>query len=69
MTFGANRAARVRTFVRVLNPTTGQWSTAQQVDTGTSSNGMERFGSALVDITGDRVVHAVWGASDGDGGI
>ncbi len=62
-------ATPMQAFVRVLNPHTGQWSAAQQVDTGASSNGMDRFGSALVGITGDQVVHAVWGASDGDGGI
>jgi hypothetical protein len=62
-------ATPMQAFVRVLNPHTGQWSAAQQVDTGASSNGMDRFGSALVGITGDQVVHAVWGGSDADGGI
>ena len=38
----------IQAFVRVLNPQSGQWSTAQQVDTGESSNGMDRFGAALV---------------------
>jgi hypothetical protein len=56
----------IQAFVRVLNPQSGQWSAAQQVDTGESSNGMDRFGAALVGITGDGVVHAVWGGSDGE---
>jgi hypothetical protein len=56
----------IQAFVRVLNPHTGQWSAAQQVDIGESSNGMDRFGAALVGITGDGVVHAVWGGSDGE---
>ncbi len=56
----------IQSFVRVLNPHTGQWSAAQQVDIGESSNGMDRFGAALVGITGDGVVHAVWGGSDGE---
>jgi hypothetical protein len=55
----------MQAFVRVLNPHTGQWGAAQQVDIGDSSNGTDRFGSALVGITGDGVVHAVWGGSDG----
>jgi hypothetical protein len=59
----------IQAFVRVLNPQSGQWSTAQQVDIGASSNGMDRFGSALIGITGDGAVHAVWGASDDDGAI
>jgi hypothetical protein len=56
----------IQAFVRVLNPQTGQWSAAQQVDIGAASNGMDRFGSALVGITGDGVVHAVWGGSDAE---
>lgn len=60
----AEGADPIQAFVRVLNPHTGQWSAAQQVDIGESSNGMDRFGSALVGITGDGVVHAVWGGSD-----
>jgi hypothetical protein len=62
-------ATPMQALVRVLNPHTGQWSTGQQVDTGASSNGMDAFGSALVGITGDHTVHAVWGGSDGEGGI
>src|SRR5689334_5597670 len=31
----------IEAFVRVLNPHTGQWSAAQQVDIGSSSNGMD----------------------------
>jgi hypothetical protein len=50
----------IQAFVRVLDPQSGQWSAAQQVDIGASSNGMDRFGAALVGITGDGVVHAVW---------
>jgi hypothetical protein len=30
---------------------------------------MDRMGSALIGITGDAVVHAVWGGSDANGGI
>jgi hypothetical protein len=56
----------IQAFIRVLNPHTGQWGAAQQVDIGESSNGMDRFGAALVGITGDGVVHAVWGGSDGE---
>jgi hypothetical protein len=56
----------IQAFVRVLNPQSGQWSAAQQVDIGESSNGMDRFGAALIGITGDSVVHAVWGGSDGE---
>ena len=47
----------IQAFVRVLNPQSGQWSAAQQVDIGDSSNGMDRFGAALVGITGD--VHRI----------
>jgi hypothetical protein len=56
----------IQAFVRVLNPQSGQWGAAQQVDIGDSSNGMDRFGAALVGITGDSVIHAVWGGSDGE---
>lgn len=59
----------IQAFVRVLNPRTRVWSAAQQVDIGASSNGMDRFGSALVGITGDGQVHAVWGSSDAEGGL
>src|SRR6266545_2780495 len=54
----------IQSFVRVFNPITRKWSPAQQVDIGDSSNGQDRFGSTVVGITGDRVVHAVFGASD-----
>jgi hypothetical protein len=59
----------IQSYIRVLNPHTGQWSVAQQLDIGASSNGMDRFGSTLVGITGNNEIHAVWGASDADGGI
>lgn len=54
----------IQSFVRVFNPTTQKWSAAQQVDVGPSSNDDDRFGSTVVGITGDRVVHTVFGASD-----
>jgi hypothetical protein len=59
----------IQAFVRAFNPHTGQWGAAQQVDIGESSNGMDRFGAALVGITGNDEIHAVWGASDDEGGI
>ncbi len=49
---------------RVYNPHTGTWNVAQQVDVGASSAGQDRFGSAVIGITGDRTVHVVWGSSD-----
>jgi hypothetical protein len=51
-------------YVRVFNPLSRRWGVAQQVDTGESSAGHDRFGAIVVGITGDRAVHAVWGASD-----
>jgi hypothetical protein len=56
----------IQSFVRVFDPRTRTWGAAQQVDIGESSNGQDRFGSTVVGITGDRAVHAVWGASDAD---
>src|SRR6185295_14037402 len=54
----------IQSFVRVFNPISGKWGPAQQVDIGESSNGMDRNGSTVVGITGDRTVLAVWGGSD-----
>jgi hypothetical protein len=62
-------ATPMQALVRVLNPHTGRWSIGQQVDTGASSNGLDAFGSALIGITGDHTVHAVWGGSDDGGSI
>ena len=54
----------MQVFVRVYNPHTATWNVAQQLDIGASSLGMDRFGDAVVGITGDRTVHVVWGSSD-----
>ena len=54
----------IRAYVRVYNPQTQQWGTAQQVDIGEASTGMDRFGSVAVGVIGDRTVYAAWGASD-----
>jgi len=61
----------IQSFVRVFNPGTRSWGAAQQVDIGASSNGTDRNGSTAVGVTGDRMVHAVWGGSDAnpEGGI
>jgi hypothetical protein len=59
----------IQLFVRVYDPTGQRWNTAQQVDLGESSAGQDRNGSIQLAITGDRAVHAIWGASDEDGGI
>ncbi len=56
----------IQSFVRVFNPRSNKWGTAQQVDIGESSNGQDRFGSTVVGITGDSAVHVVYGASDMD---
>jgi hypothetical protein len=54
-----------RAFVSVLNPTTRTWTPAHQVDIGAASLG--RYTRTVqVAITGDGVVHAVWGMSDPD---
>ncbi len=54
-----------RAFVSVLNPHTRTWTPAHQVDIGPSSLG--RYTRTVeVAITGDGVVHAVWGMSDPD---
>ncbi len=47
--------------VRVLNPTTGRWGTAQQIDTGAAAIGPGGYGGLAVAVTGDGIVHAVWG--------
>jgi hypothetical protein len=54
----------IHAYVRVYNPQTQQWGVAQQIDTGESSIGMDRFGSLAVGVIGDRTVFAAWGASD-----
>ena len=54
-----------RAYVSVLNPNTRTWTPAHQVDIGLSSLG--RYTRTVqVAITGDGVVHAVWGMSDPD---
>jgi hypothetical protein len=54
-----------RAYVSVLNPQTRTWTPAHQVDIGPSSLG--RYTRTVqVAITGDGVVHAVWGMSDPD---
>lgn len=55
-----------RAFVSVLNPRTRTWTPAHQVDIGPAALG--RYTRTVqVAITGDGVVHAVWGMSDPDG--
>jgi hypothetical protein len=49
----------------VLNPATRTWTPAHQVDIGPSALGRYTR-SVQVAITGDGVVHAVWGMSDPD---
>lgn len=56
----------IQSFVRVFNPRSNKWGSAQQVDIGESSNGQDRFGSTVVGVTGDSAVHVVYGASDMD---
>lgn len=54
-----------RAYVSVLNPRTRTWTPAHQVDIGPSALG--RYTRTVqVAITGDGVVHAVWGMSDPD---
>ena len=54
-----------RAFVSVLNPATRTWTPAHQVDIGPAALG--RYTRTIeVAITGDGVVHAVWGMSDPD---
>jgi hypothetical protein len=54
-----------RAFVSVYNPNTRTWTPAHQVDIGASALG--RYTRTVeVAITGDGVVHAVWGMSDPD---
>jgi len=54
-----------RAFVSVLNPTTRTWTPAHQVDIGPAALG--RYTRTIeVAITGDGVVHAVWGMSAPD---
>ena len=56
-----------RAFVSVYNPRTRTWTPAHQVDIGAASIG--RFARSIeVAITGDGVVHAVWGMSQGTPG-
>lgn len=56
-----------RVFVSVFDPRSGTWSSARQVDIGPSAIGRYTRTVAIA-ITGDRVVHAVWGMSDPDFG-
>jgi len=54
-----------RAYVSVLNPNTRTWTPAHQVDVGPSALG--RYTRTVqVAITGDGIVHAVWGMSDPD---
>jgi hypothetical protein len=59
----------IQLYVRVFDPFAKRWGVAQQVDVGASSAGRDPNGSIAVAVTGDRTVHAVWGASDADGGL
>jgi hypothetical protein len=59
----------IQIFVRVFDPQSKRWGVAQQVDVGEASAGRDKNGSVAVAISGDDTVHAVWGASDIDGGI
>jgi hypothetical protein len=59
----------IQLYVRVFDPFSKRWGVAQQVDVGASSAGRDSNGSIAVAVTGDRTVHAVWGASDADGGL
>jgi hypothetical protein len=59
----------IQIFVRVFDPQAKRWGVAQQVDIGEASAGSDKNGSVAVAISGDDTVHAVWGASDVDGGI
>jgi hypothetical protein len=59
----------IQLYVRVFDPFSKRWGIAQQVDVGDSSAGQDPNGSIAVAISGDRTVHAVWGASDADGGL
>lgn len=54
---------RARVFVRVYQPESGAWGTAQNVDLGDSHPG-ERFRSVAVGVTGDGAIHVVWGVTD-----
>lgn len=54
-----------RVFVSVFDPRSGTWSSARQVDVGPSAIGRYTRTVAIA-ITGDRLVHAVWGMSDPD---
>jgi hypothetical protein len=62
---GVTRDPR-QAFVRVMDPRTQIWGPAQQLDVGPASSGTDRFANVVLAITGDRAVHAVWGASDAD---
>jgi hypothetical protein len=59
----------IQIFVRVFDLQAKRWGVAQQVDVGEASAGSDKNGSVAVAISGDDTVHAVWGASDADGGI
>lgn len=59
----------IQLYVRVFDPVSKRWGIAQQVDVGDSSAGRDPNGFIAVAISGDRTVHAVWGASDADGGL
>ncbi|NTU83801.1 MAG: hypothetical protein HGA45_31250 [Chloroflexales bacterium] len=54
-----------RAFVSVYNPVTRTWTPAHQVDIGPSALG-RYVRTVEVAITGDGLVHAVWGMSDPD---
>jgi hypothetical protein len=54
-----------RAFVSVYHPATHVWSPAHQVDIGPSALG-RYVRSVEVAVTGDGIVHAVWGMSDPD---
>jgi hypothetical protein len=54
-----------RVLVSVFDPRSGTWSSARQVDIGPSAIGRYTRTVAIA-ITGDRIVHAVWGMSDPD---
>lgn len=51
-------------FVRVLNPETGTWGKALQMDIGQSNLGANRFARTVVAVQGNHAITAVWGSSD-----
>jgi hypothetical protein len=52
-----------RVFVRVFDPTVGQWTTTQTVSLPGSHPG-SRFRSVATAITPDNTIHVVWGATE-----